>query len=321
MKYNPELVAAVLKAVSEPPAATFTNCEDMMAWLEDSTVDDVSEFNADELLEIEFHPECRINTDEDVVMAQVAANIRLGLPQARPYGENPNTIVLVCGGPSLSQTMPELREAIAAGGKVVALNGAYQWCLDNDIRPSAVVVLDARQPSARFVITPVEQCHYLLASQCHPDAFEHCRGRQVTIWHACSVGEPEVDMLSEYYFKHFNPVTMGTTVGMRAISLFRMLGYKKFEIFGLDSCYLDDAHHGYAQTENDNEPTLVVWSKPEGRDDLAQRFVCSAFMAKQAQDFLDLIKERGDLFELNVHGPGLIATMLRTGSQVEIEGE
>jgi hypothetical protein len=66
---------------------------------------------------------------------------------------------------------------------------------------------------------------------------------------------------------------------------------------------------------------MSVWCRPKGRDDLAQRFVCSVWQAKQATDFLELIKERGELFQLNVHGPGLIATMVRTGAELEVEDE
>lgn len=40
---------------------------------------------------------------------------------------------------------------------------------------------------------------------------------------------------------------------------------------------------------------------------------------KQAQDFMELVQERGDAFNLNVHGPGLIATILRTGAQIQSE--
>jgi hypothetical protein len=64
---------------------------------------------------------------------------------------------------------------------------------------------------------------------------------------------------------------------------------------------------------------MSVWCRPKGRDDLAQRFVCSVWQAKQAEDFLQLVKERGELFQLHVHGPGLIATIIRTGAELEIE--
>ena len=260
-----------------------------------------------------------LNTPDDVLLEQVSANIRRGLPQAQAYQPNGQTAIIVCGGPSLKTTEKELVEAVWKGGKVVALNGTYQWCIDHNIKPSAFVMLDAREFNSRFVETPVEGCHYLLASQCHPRAFEICRDRQVTIWHGMSAGEPEVELLDAFYFKRYHPVTLGTTVAMRAISLMRMLGFTRMEIFGLDSCWIGSDHHAYAQPENNNERTMSVWLRPKDRDDKAQRFVCSTWQAKQAEDFMQLIRERGELFELNVHGPGLIASIMRTGAELQLE--
>lgn len=260
-----------------------------------------------------------VNTPDDVLLDQVAGNIRLGLPQAQPYQPNDQTAILVCGGPSLAMTEKELVAAYWKGGKIVAVNGAYQWCIDRNIKPSAFVMLDAREFNARFLETPVEGCHYLLASQCHPKAFEHCRDRKVTIWHGMSVGEAEETLLNEFYFKRYHPVTLGTTVAMRAISLMRMLGFIRMEIFGLDSCWIGDEHHAYRQDENGNERKMSVWLRPQDRDDKAQRFICSPWHAKQADDFLQLVRDRGQMFELNVHGPGLIATMMRTGAEIQME--
>lgn len=289
--------------------------------------------------EIEFSPDCRVNTSDEQLLAQIEVNIRRGLPQAMPYAPNEQTAIIVCGGPSLNDpsVQQELIQATWSGGKVVAVNGAYGWCIERNIRPSAMVLMDAREFNARFVEKPVDQCHYLLASQAHPRAFELCQGRQTTIWHALSAGDKELEILDDYYFtrskrstdpedapdpvgaRHHFPITLGTTVSLRAISLMRMLGFVRFEIFGLDSCVLDGSHHAYAQPENDGEHTIPVWVRPQGRDDLARRFVCSVWQAKQAEDFMQLVKDRGDMFQLNVHGPGLIATMIRTGAEMEPE--
>lgn len=274
-------------------------------------------FEPDRVKEIVFKG--GVNTPDEVLLEQVATNIRRGLMQAQPYQPNENTAILVCGGPSLAMTEKDLVKAYWNGGKVVAVNGAYQWCVDRNIKPSAFVMLDAREFNARFLETPVEGCHYLLASQCHPKAFELCQDRKVTIWHGMSAGEKEEVLLNEFYFKRYHPVTLGTTVAMRAISLMRMLGFMRLEIFGLDSCWIGEEHHAYQQDENNNERKMAVWLRPQNRDDKAQRFICSPWMAKQAEDFLQLVKERGNLFELNVHGPGLIATAIKMCAELQIE--
>jgi hypothetical protein len=155
-----------------------------------------------------------------------------------------------------------------------------------------------------------------LASQCNPEAFDLCADREVLIWHACSAGQPELEMLKEYYMGKFHVITDGTTVAIRAFSLLRMLGFQAFVVFGFDSCFLDDAHHAYAQPENDIDVRIPVWLRPQGRDDLAQRFICAPWMMKQAEDFMKLIHDKGEMFKLDVRGEGLIAAILRIAAEL-----
>jgi 6-hydroxymethylpterin diphosphokinase MptE-like len=269
---------------------------------------------------ISFDPEAGTNVAEDTLRAQVEMNIRRGLPQAQPYTANPEVALLVCGGPSLNETLPELLEAHWAGGKVITVNGSYGWCIDRNIKPSATVVMDGREFNSRFVDRPVPGCKYLLASQAHPRAFEVCKGRDVTIWHTCSGGEDEHEMLKAFYFDRVFPIGTGTTVAIKAIQLLRMLGFLRIHIFGLDSCWLGDEHHAYSQAENSVDQRIQIWLRPakgdEHRDDLAKEFVCAPWHVRQAQDFIQLTKENGNLLQLEVHGPGLIATMVRTGAQL-----
>jgi hypothetical protein len=260
---------------------------------------------------VTFNPDDGCNESDQVILDQVAFNIRRQLPQLYPHQPNKDRLALVCGGPSLAKTEKELVELVWSGVKVVAVNGAYQWCIDRNIKPSAMVMLDARAFNARFVKTAVEGCKYLLAAQCHPDAFDICQDRDVTIWHCCSAGQAEVDLLTAYYFKRCNPLTLGTTVAIRAIQVMRLLGFQSFDIFGLDSCWMDDAHHSYEQSENDHDRRLITWLRPEGREDLWCSFTCAPWMMRQAADFQKLIGEQGNNFRLNVHGDGLIAAILR----------
>jgi hypothetical protein len=268
---------------------------------------------------VEFDDACRCNVSDDVLLEQIAHNIRRGLPQARPHAPHPAPALLVCGGPSLATTERELVDAYWRGGKVITTNGAFAWCIARNIRPSATVMLDAREFNARFVADAVPECNYLLAAQCHPAAFDLCADRSVFIWHALTAGQGELDMLDAFYWKQHWPVSVGTTVGIRAISLLRMLGFESIEIFGLDSCWLDRKHHAYEQQENDHEPAISVWLRPDGRDDLAKQFLCAPWHMKQATDFQELIRERGHMFRLSVHGPGLIAEILKTGAELEPE--
>ena len=265
-----------------------------------------------------FKSEGRLNVSLDALFDNVKTNIRRGLPQIHPHEVNHETALLVCSGASLADTENELVEAYWNGGKIMAVNGAYKWCLEHNLKPSAVSILDARPHNARFLERAAPRCKYMLASQCHPMLFDMCKDRETYIWHACSGGDEEYDLLKEYYFKRVFPVEGGTTVGIRTIFMLRMLGFTKIEIFGLDSCWLGDRHHAFEQPENDDKRHMV-WLSPDGRDDKAEKFWCANWHMKQAQDFQELIKKRGDMFELRVHGDGLIAAILRIGAEIQME--
>lgn len=268
---------------------------------------------------ISFDPEAGTNVDEVELLKNVFVNIRRQLPQVWPHQPNPEIALLVCGGPSLAESIDELKEAYFRGGKIVTVNGAYRWCLDHNLKPSATVVMDGREFNSRFVDELVPNCKYLLASQCHPTTFDICKGRDVHIWHTCSGGERELEMIRKYYFGRTNPITIGTTVAIRAISLLRMLGFLRMETFGLDSCWMDGDHHAYWQPENDGDQRIQVSLRPTKNgvmSDIAHNFICAPWHIRQAEDFKTLTQQRGDLLQLNVHGRGLIATMIKTGADL-----
>lgn len=286
----------------------------------------MNKFDKEGFHRVEFDPANEgANVSDEKIMEQVSINIRRQLPQVMPHAANKEIVALVCGGPSLKQTKKQLVELAWSGAKVVAVNGAYQWCIDNNIRPSAMIMLDARQFNSRFLETPVNGCHYFLASQCHPQAFDICKDRDVYIWHCCSGGEPEYAMLKDYYFGRTFPIGLGTTVAIKAIQVMNILGFKSFNIFGMDSCWMLDSrllerqHHAYPQAENDKDKYMPVWLSPDGHAELAEKFYCAPWMMRQAVDFQNLIRGQGDKFRLNVRGDGLIAAILRISATLGLD--
>lgn len=264
-----------------------------------------------------------INTPDADLVANVAHSIRLGYPQIRSQAVQKERVCLVGGGPSLADTFEELRDLYFAGAKVVTVNGAYRWCLERNIRPSAQIVLDARRDNARFVDPPVPQCRYLVASQCHPETWAKVDGREdVWIWHS-TAGDNDTlkPILDAYYRQHWVPVPGGTTVIMRALSLLRTTGFVRFDLFGVDSCFLGGAHHAYAQPENDHDRVVPVRVHPTGHPELARTFHCAPWHIQQLTCFLQTIRINGHQFVLNVHGDGLLAYALRSSADLEVSVE
>ena len=244
-----------------------------------------------------------VNTDIEKIKENVEHNIKQGYLQVQPHSTNDIEVMIVGGGPSLLQHIEKIKKLRAKGVKLITINNAYKWCIDNGLTPSAMVMVDAREFNARFTKPVVDDCKYFLASQCNPLCFEGLPKDRTYLWHT------QVDDLNEVLaeqYETWHPVPGGSTVLLRAIPLFRMLGFKRFHLFGCDSCIEEDKHHAYEQVENDGQ--LVMPVNVSGKI-----FNCNPWMVSQAQEFIDLIKMLGDEIELEIYG-GLLHHILESGA-------
>ena len=108
------------------------------------------------------------------------------------------------------------------------------------------------------------------------------------------------------------PVQSGATIALRALRLFSILGYSRFEMFGFDSCKIDGEHHAYDQPDADNQPSF----KLSVNDRL---FEVSPWMINQFMEFMEIIKREGAEWEMKVHGDGLIAYLVKEGARIALE--
>ena len=140
----------------------------------------------------------------------------------------------------------------------------------------------------------------------------------VWIWHAVAqdnaILKPELDA---FYLGQWMPTPGGTTVIMRALLLLRAMGFLRFDLFGVDSCFMGDQHHAYDQPENAKDKAHPFRVYPTGHPELGRTFMCAGWHAKQLEDFLQSIRLHGDKFLINVHGDGLLAYALTCSAQVE----
>ena len=255
---------------------------------------------------------CGINEDTEKIRNNIRKNITKGLPQVQPYETQlDKTVGIVLGGPTLNETFPDLLEKKKNGIPVVAVNGAYKYCIKNGLSPSGMIMLDSREFNNRFVLPLTEDCKYFISSQCHPSVFENLKDNKVWIWHCA--GDDNFDLLKEVYGEEYYPIMGGATVALRAVHLLRMLGFPKFEMYGFDSCIMGE-HHAYEQPENDGEEVLDV--VVSGRE-----FLCTAAHYHQAKEFVDMIAKTGEYYDLAVHGDGLISHIIKNPDSLKLREE
>lgn len=248
----------------------------------------------------------RLNAETEEILANVRANLAGDWREAVPHAKQEREIILLAGGPSLNDHIDTIRELRAGGAALITTNGTYNWCLERGLTPSAQIIVDSRQFNARFVQPVVDDCGYLIASQCHPDVFAQLPRERTWMWHTAM---PEiVELLEERGTPWISP-RGGSCVTLRAIPLLRMLGFYRFHIFGWDSCLRGDVHHAYSQPENDAAIVIPVTCGD-------QVFHCHPAHMSQAAEFIDMVRMMGDEISLEIYGDGLIAHILKTGAEL-----
>jgi 2-polyprenyl-3-methyl-5-hydroxy-6-metoxy-1,4-benzoquinol methylase len=253
-----------------------------------------------------------LNAEESKARENVAFNIAQGWEQIHPFPTNDTEVMILGGGPSMLEYEKEIRHRRLDGMPLITLNGAYNWALDHGLTPSAQVIVDIRPFNARFTKPVVDGCKYFIGSQCDPSVLEGLPKDRTYLFH--TMAGLVKDLLDAHYGGTWHAVPGGSTVLLRAIPLFRMLGFRRFHLYGADSCLMGDEHHAYAQREKDGAHVLPVVTNPGGRI-----FYCHPWMISQAQEWLDLIRLYGDVVELAVYGDGLLAHILNTGASITTE--
>lgn len=204
-----------------------------------------------------------------------------------------NAAIIVGGGPSLKDNLFYIRGMKLNGCKIFATGNSYQYLKANGIQPDAHVLLDARPQNIEFV--PRETCPKYYASQCDKSLLD-AAGADLICWHA------HQECYKEHIKSHLSSAVQiggGSTVGLRAIALAYVLGYRDFRLFGFDSCYAD-SHHAYQQALNDGEKTLEV--KVGG-----QTYKCAPWMVTQAEEFKEVVSALVSMeCTLSVYGEGMI---------------
>ena len=240
--------------------------------------------------------------EDETLFANMDAAIARGYPQVREaQPAKSGAILLVASAPSVKGQLELIKKMKAAGSPIVAIKGAHDWLIDNGVIPDYALAIDPQEHRIAFY-KPQPNVHYMIASQCHPAMFDNLDGCQVTLWHPYvkkGQDRPKNSML----------IGGGTTSGLRAISLFYVLGYRQFELFGFDSCNDGNLLRVNGEGLKDGDKLIEVKIDPQG-----ETFYCNTAMALQAEHFQTYYDYLPDA-TFNGHGYGLIQAIIKKREQ------
>lgn len=225
------------------------------------------------------------NVDDEHKALNAEINLKRGLPYFVNDGiERDGTIVIVGGGPSLEDTIGEVRARKLNGCQIWAVNNTYKYLVDHQIQPDAHIFLDARPDNAEFIY-PHDKVTYYLHKSCDPILFDNLDGKKIIVYGS-------------------NEAT-GFTVGIKAMYIAAMSGYRKIYMYGMDSSYRDESHHAYKQSLNDSENTVEITAH-------GKKYKCAPWMAIQADEFIQVAESMAEQgLEIYVAGDGLLPDLAR----------
>lgn len=253
------------------------------------------------------------NTAREKLNANIRDSIERDLTWFDTAPEHDGHVCIVGGGPSLAETLIELKWRKSIGQKVWALNGCGKFLTRNGITPDAVIIADARPENADFLQGLDKATTLYLASQCHPSLFDHAEDYElnVVLWHCNTAGMGEI--LAEEKVRPVHLIGGGSTVGMNAMVMAFAEGFRKEHLYGFDSSYRDGAHHTYKQSQNDGDRIIDALYRD-------QKFKISAWMAQQVNDFQNLAPELvADGCVITVAGDGLLPSVAADMAEPQYE--
>lgn len=264
--------------------------------------------SAPPLRPIEYRKSFNPDQVEDAI-ANVRHSLSLDLPQFRP-SRTPkvrigHTMCIVGGGPSLEDTMPTLRRLSRKPGvRIIAFNDAIHYLIGHGIIPWGSVFMEVAPWRPQFMERPPEGLTYMLASESHPETYEKMAGRNIIQWHA-DENIPEITRMVDEKFNGEIPlIPGGVTAASRAVFIGHAMGYRRFELFGLDSSHAPNQSHVYYDREGQPMTQIVCGG---------EAFDCPGYLARQADDFISIIQLHANSdvpnnlrMKIRVHGEGLL---------------
>jgi SAM-dependent methyltransferase len=232
------------------------------------------------------------NTPEQEINENIKVNSRFTRKWLKVTPEHAGVAVLCGSGPSLADTLDEIRKRQAAGATVFAMNGACRFLHENGIVSDYQVMIDARERT-KELIGPAR--NHLFASQCHPSCFEEVPDAELYQLQVTGIDDLLPEFSGDYCL-----IGGAASVGNTALCIAYAKGFRNIECFGYDSCHRDGTGHAFRQAMNDGDPCAEVEFN-------GKKYIASMTMRHQAEKFMvtaSAMKKLG--CGISVYGSGLL---------------
>ncbi len=240
-------------------------------------------------------------------MPNVVRAARLPIPHMRQLGAHPGTAVVVGAGPSVEGSLGAIRDLAGRADHVVfPINCMHRWLREHGVRPGIQVMFEADADPATVLGEPDSRTTYYICSSCPPAYHEYLAGHRCVLWHHWENHQEYQDAVARLYPGEYM-VGGGYPTLFRILNIALALGFRRFELFGVDSSFEDDEQQNLAgyPTHPSGANNADVWVGD-------RRFRTSGALALQAELMSSWLRENeGTELEVCIHGDGLLPHMYR----------
>lgn len=230
----------------------------------------------------------------------------LPLPHLPLLEAHEGKCIMVGAGPSIADTFELICQfRTQPSWLMMSINGAHNWLIERNVIPNIHVIFEMDLEDVTLALggDPHPDVTYYVCSICKPVIFDQLEGYKRVLWHAYFPPEEYQAEIARVFPGEF-VVCGGYATFFRSLVISWTLGYRDFELFGLDSSFEESSHVGGYKVA-DKEPRVTVWGKNYQTGDI-KKFTTQGGLAFQATQFMEFCKENQPALRLRVHGDGLL---------------
>lgn len=223
---------------------------------------------------------------------QVSECVKRGYPRIALQPLRDDWCSIVGYGPSLADTWREIENP------AITVSGAHDYLIERGFVPFWHSECDGRDHKTKHLEKPHHDCVYLMASICCPTVWGQLEGHRVYYWH-CANGQHIVKWIGDNDQGSIL-VAGGSTMGLAAIHLAGILGFRKFRLFGFDGNIHDGKRHA---ANHYGPPQKVIEQEVGGRT-----WLTTPQMYNACDEFTWLLEDKSLTFD--IRGDSMLKAMV-----------
>jgi len=189
---------------------------------------------------------------------------------------------------------------------IISVNAAHDWLINNVCVPDYHVIFEPDIEVLEQALggKPHEDVTYFIASHCHQNIFRQLEGYKRILWHVFQPHEDYQDEIQRL-FPGESMIAGGYGTFFRCISIALVIGYRKFELFGVDSSFEGEDDHVEGYNSSNIEEKHDIFTKNSVTGEI-RKFKSNGSLTFQAYEFMRFCAVNQHAMSIRIHGDGLL---------------